>query len=173
MLLGECISDVKDLVIVEVYKHVNCFLEVRKNLTKPTIPVSLESSVSRFATKRKLTYFLTFLRLSMAEPKSPSEADIITRGRLLSLELLQALLESAGKGFPVVPCFVEALKSYLPYALLRASVTPLAPVFERAASLFAGMWVDNLLVRCPRVHFRCFCRCVLVETVIGRFSNGS
>lgn len=74
----------------------------------------------------------------MTEPKSPSEADIITRGRLLSLELLQALLENAGKGFAIVPCFLEALQSYLPYALLRASVTPLAAVFERAASLFAG-----------------------------------
>ncbi|KAL6556375.1 hypothetical protein OROGR_005663 [Orobanche gracilis] len=58
------------------------------------------------------------------------------KSRLLSLELLQGLLEGVSHSFPKNFNFINSVKAYLSYALLRASVSEPHAIFQYATGTF-------------------------------------
>uniref|UniRef100_A0A7I4C777 SEC7 domain-containing protein n=1 Tax=Physcomitrium patens TaxID=3218 RepID=A0A7I4C777_PHYPA len=65
--------------------------------------------------------------------------DFLSRTKLLSLELLQGCLESVNHAFTTNFPFIELVKAYLCYALLRSCVSPTAAVFQLAVNIFLIM----------------------------------
>ncbi|KAK8952793.1 Brefeldin A-inhibited guanine nucleotide-exchange protein 5 [Platanthera guangdongensis] len=79
-----------------------------------------------------LLLFRTLCKMGMKE-----EADeVTTKTRLLSLELLQGLLEGVSESFTTNFHFIDSMKAYLCYALLRASVSSYPAVFQYATGIF-------------------------------------
>lgn len=62
--------------------------------------------------------------------------EVTTKTRLLSLELLQGLLEGVGQSFIKNFGFIDSVKAHLSYALLRASVSSSQIVFQHATGIF-------------------------------------
>ncbi|XP_024402161.1 brefeldin A-inhibited guanine nucleotide-exchange protein 5 isoform X2 [Physcomitrium patens] len=62
--------------------------------------------------------------------------DLLNRTKLLSLELLQGCLESVSHAFTTNFAFIELVKAYICYALLRSCVSPTAAVFQLAVNIF-------------------------------------
>ncbi|KAG0608013.1 hypothetical protein M758_8G071400 [Ceratodon purpureus] len=62
--------------------------------------------------------------------------DLLSRTKLLSLELLQGCLESVNYAFTTNFPFIDLVKAYLCYALLRSCVSPTAAVFQLAVNIF-------------------------------------
>jgi guanine nucleotide-exchange factor len=65
--------------------------------------------------------------------------DLLSRTKLLSLELLQGCLESVNYAFTTNFPFIDLVKAYLCYALLRSCVSPNAAVFQFAVNIFLIM----------------------------------
>ncbi|PIN05244.1 Guanine nucleotide exchange factor [Handroanthus impetiginosus] len=63
--------------------------------------------------------------------------DVSTRARILSLELLQGLLEDVGDTFTKNFQFIDSMRAHLSYALLRASVSQSHVLFQYATGIFA------------------------------------
>lgn len=63
--------------------------------------------------------------------------EVTTRTRILSLELLQGLLEGVSFSFTKYFHFIDSVKAYLSYALLRASVSASPTIFQYATGIFA------------------------------------
>lgn len=79
-----------------------------------------------------LLLFRTLCKMAMKE-----ETDEVTvKTRLLSLELLQGLLEGVSQSFTKNFHFIDSVKAYLSYALLRASVSSSPVVFQHATGIF-------------------------------------
>lgn len=79
-----------------------------------------------------LLLFRTLCKMGMKD-----EADeVTTKTRLLSLELLQGLLEGVSQSFTTNFHFIDSVKAYLCYALLRASVSSYPAVFQYATGIF-------------------------------------
>lgn len=79
-----------------------------------------------------LLVFRTLCKMGMKEESD----EITTKSRLLSLELLQGLLEGVGPSFTKNFHFIDSVKAYLSYALLRASVSSSPTVFQHATGIF-------------------------------------
>ncbi|XP_078429515.1 HOPM interactor 7 isoform X2 [Wolffia australiana] len=80
-----------------------------------------------------LLLFRTLCKMGMKE-----ETDEVTvKTRLLSLELLQGLLEGVTHSFTRNFHFIDSVKAYLSYALLRASVSPSPAVFQISTGIFS------------------------------------
>ncbi|KAI3852911.1 hypothetical protein MKW92_028883 [Papaver armeniacum] len=62
--------------------------------------------------------------------------EVTTKTRLLSLELLQGLLEGVSHTFTKNFHFIDLVKAYLSYALLRASISPSPIIFQYATGIF-------------------------------------
>lgn len=80
-----------------------------------------------------LLLFRTLCKMSMKEESD----EVATKTRLLSLELLQGLLEGVGDSFTKNFHFIDSVKAYLSYAILRAAVSSSAVVFQYACGIFA------------------------------------
>ena len=82
-----------------------------------------------------LLVFRTLCKMAMKEGKE----ELIVRTKVLSLELLQGLLESVSRDFTVNFAFIDSIKMYLCYALVRAYVSPVEKVFQLACNIFATL----------------------------------
>nr|GEV84373.1 brefeldin A-inhibited guanine nucleotide-exchange protein 5 [Tanacetum cinerariifolium] len=85
------------------------------------------------ADRDALLVFRTLCKMGMKEDKDA----VTTKTRLLSLELLQRLLEEVSHSFTKNFTFIDSVKAYLSYALLRASVSKSATIFQYATGIFA------------------------------------
>ncbi|KAL2555467.1 HOPM interactor 7 [Forsythia ovata] len=79
-----------------------------------------------------LLLFRTLCKMGMKEDKD----EVTTKTRILSLELLQGLLEGVSHSFTKNFQFVDSTKAYLSYALLRASVSQSPSIFQYATGIF-------------------------------------
>ncbi|KAG6547191.1 hypothetical protein Mapa_011443 [Marchantia paleacea] len=84
-----------------------------------------------------LLVFRTLCKISMKE----GTEEIIPKMKLLSLELLQSLLESVGLAFTVNFAFIDSVKAYLCYALLRACVSVDATTYQFACGIFTTLLI--------------------------------
>ncbi|WOK99061.1 brefeldin A-inhibited guanine nucleotide-exchange protein 5-like isoform X1 [Canna indica] len=80
-----------------------------------------------------LLLFRTLCKMGMKEEGD----EVATKTRLLSLELLQGLLETVSPSFTKNFHFIDSVKAYLAYALLRASISSSPVVFQYATGIFA------------------------------------
>ncbi|CAK9161194.1 unnamed protein product, partial [Ilex paraguariensis] len=80
-----------------------------------------------------LLLFRTLCKMGMKEEND----EVTTKTRILSLELLQGLLEGVGHSFTKNFHFIDSVKAYLSYALLRASVSQATVIFQYAAGIFS------------------------------------
>ncbi|KAJ7980503.1 Brefeldin A-inhibited guanine nucleotide-exchange protein like [Quillaja saponaria] len=99
--------------------------------TKMTREIDLESMgiVQRDA----LLVFRTLCKMGMKEDND----EVTTKTRILSLELLQGLLEGVSHSFTKNIHFIDSVKAYLSYALLRASVSQSPVIFQYATGIFS------------------------------------
>ncbi|GAB2273813.1 Brefeldin A-inhibited guanine nucleotide-exchange protein 5 [Dionaea muscipula] len=80
-----------------------------------------------------LLLFRTLCKMGMKEDND----EITTKTRILSLELLQGLLEGVTYSFTKNFHFIDSVKAHLSYTLLRACVSPSPVIFQYAAGIFA------------------------------------
>ncbi|KAL4561395.1 hypothetical protein LXL04_033561 [Taraxacum kok-saghyz] len=80
-----------------------------------------------------LLVFRTLCKMSMKEDNDA----FTTKTRILSLELLQGLLEGVSYSFTKNFTFIDSVKAYLSYALLRASVSQSSTIFQYATGIFS------------------------------------
>ncbi|XP_068661146.1 brefeldin A-inhibited guanine nucleotide-exchange protein 5-like isoform X2 [Aristolochia californica] len=80
-----------------------------------------------------LLLFRTLCKMGMKEEND----EVTTKTRLLSLELLQGLLEGVNHSFTRNFHFIDFVKAYLSYALLRACVSSSPAVFQHATGIFS------------------------------------
>ncbi|XP_019463373.1 PREDICTED: brefeldin A-inhibited guanine nucleotide-exchange protein 5-like isoform X2 [Lupinus angustifolius] len=79
-----------------------------------------------------LLIFRTLCKMGMKEDKD----EVTTKTRILSLELLQGLLEGVSHSFTKNFHFIDSVKAYLSYVLLRASVSQSPVIFQYATGIF-------------------------------------
>ncbi|XP_076950477.1 brefeldin A-inhibited guanine nucleotide-exchange protein 5-like [Bidens hawaiensis] len=85
------------------------------------------------AERDALLIFRTLCKMGMKE-----DHDAVTiKTRVLSLELLQGLLEGVSHSFTKNFTFMDSVKAYLSYALLRASVSNSPTIFQYATGIFS------------------------------------
>ncbi|XP_010520510.1 PREDICTED: brefeldin A-inhibited guanine nucleotide-exchange protein 5-like [Tarenaya hassleriana] len=80
-----------------------------------------------------LLVFRTLCKMGMKEDSD----EVTTKTRILSLELLQGLLEGVSHSFTKNFHFIDSVKAYLSYALLRASVSQSPVIFQYASGIFS------------------------------------
>ncbi|KAF2285101.1 hypothetical protein GH714_037893 [Hevea brasiliensis] len=80
-----------------------------------------------------LLVFRTLCKMGMKEDTD----EVTTKTRILSLELLQGLLEGVSHSFTMSFHFIDSVKAYLSYALLRASVSHSPVIFQYATGIFS------------------------------------
>lgn len=80
-----------------------------------------------------LLLFRTLCKMGMKEDTD----EVTTKTRILSLELLQSLLEGVSHSFTKNFHFIDSVKAYLSYALLRASVSQSPVIFQYASGIFS------------------------------------
>ncbi|RWR76137.1 brefeldin A-inhibited guanine nucleotide-exchange protein 5 isoform X1 [Cinnamomum micranthum f. kanehirae] len=117
-------ADIKGLEAV-LEKAVN--LEDGKKISRG---IDLESM--SIGQRDALLLFRTLCKMGMKEDND----EVTTKTRLLSLELLQGLLEGVSVSFTKNFHFIDSVKAYLSYALLRASVSSSPVVFQYATGIF-------------------------------------
>ncbi|KAF4366438.1 hypothetical protein CsatB_010707 [Cannabis sativa] len=79
-----------------------------------------------------LLVFRTLCKMGMKEDSD----EVTSKTRILSLELLQGLLEGVSHSFTRNFHFIDSVKAYLSYALLRASVSQSPVIFQYATGIF-------------------------------------
>lgn len=80
-----------------------------------------------------LLLFRTLCKMGMKEDID----EVTAKTRVLSLELLQGLLEGVSHSFTKNFHFIDSVKAYLSYALLRASVSQSPAIFQYANGIFS------------------------------------
>nr|XP_043623310.1 brefeldin A-inhibited guanine nucleotide-exchange protein 5-like [Erigeron canadensis] len=80
-----------------------------------------------------LLLFRTLCKMGMKEDND----EVTTKTRILSLELLQGLLEGVSHSFTKNFTIIDSVKAYLSYVLLRASVSQSPAIFQYATGIFA------------------------------------
>jgi guanine nucleotide-exchange factor len=112
-----------------------------------------------------LLLFRTLCKMSMKEESD----EVATKTRLLSLELLQGLLEGVSDTFTKNFHFIDSVKAYLSYALLRACVSSSPVVFQYACGIFSVLLLRfreslkvNLLLRGLMLWEYCLLFCVVL-----------
>ncbi|XP_042503350.1 brefeldin A-inhibited guanine nucleotide-exchange protein 5 [Macadamia integrifolia] len=79
-----------------------------------------------------LLVFRTLCKMGMKEDND----EVTNKTRLLSHELLQGLLEGVSNSFTKNFHFIDSVKAYLSYALLRAAVSQSPVIFQYATGIF-------------------------------------
>uniref|UniRef100_A0A1D1YN54 Brefeldin A-inhibited guanine nucleotide-exchange protein 2 n=1 Tax=Anthurium amnicola TaxID=1678845 RepID=A0A1D1YN54_9ARAE len=118
-------ADIKGLEAV-LDKAVN--LEDGKKIAR-----GIDLEAMSVAQRDALLLFRTLCKMGMKEETD----EVTTKTRLLSLELLQGLLEGVSHTFTKNFHFIDSVKAYLSYALLRASVSSSPVVFQHGTGIFA------------------------------------
>ncbi|XP_052182190.1 brefeldin A-inhibited guanine nucleotide-exchange protein 5 isoform X2 [Diospyros lotus] len=98
---------------------------------KITRGIDLDSM--NIAQRDGLLLFRTLCKMGMKEDND----EVTTKTRILSLELLQGLLEGVSQSFTKNFNFIDSVKAYLSYALLRAAVSQSPAIFQYATGIFA------------------------------------
>ncbi|KAD4982629.1 hypothetical protein R6Q59_002233 [Mikania micrantha] len=80
-----------------------------------------------------LFLFRTICKMGMKEDND----EVTVKTRILSLELLQGLLEGVSHSFTKNFNIIDSVKAYLSYVLLRASVSQSPAIFQYATGIFA------------------------------------
>ncbi|GAA0168592.1 guanyl-nucleotide exchange factor [Lithospermum erythrorhizon] len=80
-----------------------------------------------------LLLFRTLCKMGMKEDTD----EVTSKTRILSLELLQALLEGVSHAFTKNFNFIDSVKGFLSYVLLRASVSQSPAIFQYATGIFS------------------------------------
>ncbi|KAK3023742.1 hypothetical protein RJ639_044407 [Escallonia herrerae] len=93
--------------------------------------IDLESM--SFGQRDALLLFRTLCKMSMKEDND----EVTIKTRILSLELLQGLFEGVSNSFTKNFHFIDSVKAYLSYALLRASVSQSSVIFQYATGIFS------------------------------------
>ncbi|XWS70147.1 hypothetical protein CRYUN_Cryun03dG0024100 [Craigia yunnanensis] len=145
MTLGDALNRVKDSTLASVEELQNLaggadikgleaaldkvvHVEDGKKITRG---IDLESmSIGK---RDALLVFRTLCKMGMKEDTD----EVTTKTRILSLELLQGLLEGVSHSFTKNFHFIDSVKAYLSYALLRASVSQSPVIFQYATGIFA------------------------------------
>ncbi|XP_019198456.1 PREDICTED: brefeldin A-inhibited guanine nucleotide-exchange protein 5 [Ipomoea nil] len=97
---------------------------------KATRGVSDSLSVER---RDALLLFRTLCKMGIKEDND----EVTTKTRILSLELLQGLLEGVSQSFTKDIHFIDSVKAYISYVLLRASVSHTPVIFQYATGIFS------------------------------------
>ncbi|KAL9293596.1 putative guanine nucleotide exchange factor [Arabidopsis thaliana] len=100
-----------------------------------------------------LLVFRTLCKMGMKEDSD----EVTTKTRILSLELLQGMLEGVSHSFTKNFHFIDSVKAYLSYALLRASVSQSSVIFQYASGIFSVLLLrfrDSLKVSMCCLQFR-------------------
>ncbi|PIN20402.1 Guanine nucleotide exchange factor [Handroanthus impetiginosus] len=118
-------TDIKGLEAV-LEKAVN--LEDGGKVTRGVGPESM--SVGQ---RDALLLLRTICKMGMKEDND----ELTTKTRILSLELLQGLLEGVSYSFTKNYQFIDSIRAHLSYTLLRASVSPSPLILQYATGIFA------------------------------------
>ncbi|KAM1605801.1 hypothetical protein PS2_026498 [Malus domestica] len=144
MTLGDQLNQVKDTPIASVeelhnlaggadIKGLEAVLDKavhHEDGKKITRGIDLESMT--IVQRDALLVFRTLCKMGMKEDNN----EVTLKTRILSLELLQGLLEGVGHPFTRNFHFIDSVKAYLSYALLRASVSQSPVIFQYATGIF-------------------------------------
>ncbi|ESR66169.1 hypothetical protein CICLE_v10007246mg [Citrus x clementina] len=145
MTLGDALTQAKDTPIASVeelhnlaggadIKGLEAVLDKAVHLEdgkKITRGIDLESM--SIGQQDALLVFRTLCKMGMKEDSD----EVTTKTRILSLELLQGLLEGVSHSFTKNFHFIDSIKAYLSYALLRASVSQSSVIFQYATGIFS------------------------------------
>ncbi|XP_065620356.1 brefeldin A-inhibited guanine nucleotide-exchange protein 5 [Quercus suber] len=143
--LGEALNQAKDSSLASVeelhnlaggadIKGLEAVLDKAVHLEdgkKITRGIDLESM--SIGQRDALLVFRTLCKMGMKEDND----EVTTKTRILSLELLQGLLEGVSHSFTKNFHFIDSVKAYLSYALLRASVSQSPVIFQYATGIFS------------------------------------
>lgn len=145
MTLGDALTQAKDTSLASVeelhnlaggadIKGLEAVLDKAVHLEdgkKITRGIDLESM--SIGQQDALLVFRTLCKMGMKEDSD----EVTTKTRILSLELLQGLLEGVSHSFTKNFHFIDSVKAYLSYALLRASVSQSPVIFQYATGIFS------------------------------------
>ncbi|EEF46181.1 guanine nucleotide-exchange, putative [Ricinus communis] len=145
MTLGDALNQVKETSLASVeelqnlaggadIKGLEAVLDKAVHVEdgkKITRGIDLESMT--IGQRDALLVFRTLCKMGMKEDTD----EVTTKTRILSLELLQGLLEGVSHSFTKNFHFIDSVKAYLSYALLRASVSQSPVIFQYATGIFS------------------------------------
>ncbi|CAN0918321.1 Brefeldin A-inhibited guanine nucleotide-exchange protein 5 [Linum grandiflorum] len=145
MTLGDALNQAKDTSLASVeelqnlaggadIKGLEAVLDKAVHIEdgkKITRGIDLESM--NIGERDALLVFRTLCKMGMKEDSD----EVTTKTRILSLELLQGLLEGVSDSFLKNIHFIDSVKAYLSYALLRASVSQSPAIFQYATGIFS------------------------------------
>ncbi|XP_065849956.1 brefeldin A-inhibited guanine nucleotide-exchange protein 5 isoform X1 [Euphorbia lathyris] len=145
MTLGDALNHVKETSLASVeelqnlaggadIKGLEAVLDKAVHIEdgkKITRGIDLESMT--IGQRDALLVFRTLCKMGMKEDND----EVTTKTRILSLELLQGLLEGVSHAFTKNFHFIDSVKAYLSYALLRASVSQSPVIFQYATGIFS------------------------------------
>ncbi|KAF2285092.1 hypothetical protein GH714_037842 [Hevea brasiliensis] len=117
-----------DIKVLEAVLDKAVQIEDGKKITRG---IDLESM--SIGQRDALLVFRTLCKMGMKEDTD----EVTTKTRILSLELLQGLLEGVSHSFTMSFHFIDSVKAYLSYALLRASVSHSPVIFQYATGIFS------------------------------------
>ncbi|KAL8532969.1 hypothetical protein ACS0TY_009290 [Phlomoides rotata] len=130
----DSVKEMQNLVGGTDIKGLEAVLEKAVNLEdggKVTRGMGLETmSVGQ---RDALLLFRTLCKMGMKEGND----EVTTKTRILSLELLQGLLEGVSYTFSRNIQFIDLIRAHLSYTLLRASVSQSPVIFQYATGIFA------------------------------------
>ncbi|RAL42676.1 hypothetical protein DM860_009183 [Cuscuta australis] len=93
----------------------------------------IDSESQRIERLDALLLFRTLCKMGIKEDND----EVTTKTRILSLELLQGLLEGVSQSFTKDTDFIDSVKVYISYVLLRASVSQTPVIFQYATGIFS------------------------------------
>ncbi|CAH2065526.1 unnamed protein product [Thlaspi arvense] len=145
MTLGDALTQAKDTTLASVeelhtlvggadIKGLEAALDKAVHLEDgKKIKRGIELESMSIGQRDALLVFRTLCKMGMKEDSD----EVTTKTRILSLELLQGLLEGVSHSFTKNFHFIDSVKAYLSYALLRASVSQSSVIFQYASSIFS------------------------------------
>ncbi|XP_019057827.1 PREDICTED: brefeldin A-inhibited guanine nucleotide-exchange protein 5 isoform X1 [Tarenaya hassleriana] len=145
MTLGDALNQAKDTTLASVeelhtlvggadIKGLEAVLDKAVHLDDgQKIKRGIELETMSIGQRDALLVFRTLCKMGMKEDID----EVTTKTRILSLELLQGLLEGVNHSFTKNFHFIDSVKAYLSYALLRATVSQSPVIFQYASGIFS------------------------------------
>ncbi|KAK4487864.1 hypothetical protein RD792_003601 [Penstemon davidsonii] len=134
----ETVEEFQNLVGDTDIKGLEAVLEKAVNLEdggKVTKGMGLDSM--SIGQRDALLLFRTLCKMGMKEDND----ELTTKTRILSLELLQGLLEGVTHSFTKNFHFIDSIKAHLSYAILRASMSQSPAIFQYATGIFLVLFL--------------------------------
>ncbi|KAL0722489.1 hypothetical protein Bca4012_037088 [Brassica carinata] len=144
MTLGDALTQAKDTTLASVeelhtlvggadIKGLEAALDKAVHLEDgKKIKRGIELESMSIGQRDALLVFRTLCKMGMKEDSD----EVTTKTRILSLELLQGMLEGVSHSFTKNFHFIDSVKAYLSYALLRASVSQSSVIFQGEIGIF-------------------------------------